>query len=64
MLSMKNPHAPDEPIAAILNYNMEVAFRVDIEQGKMSVDYARDRNVDGLVVMINCLPGTQRSMRM
>ena len=53
MLTM-NPHAPAETIAALLNVNMEVAFCVD-SQGKMSLDYARDYNVGGLVGMINGL---------
>ena len=53
MLSM-NPHDPPEAVAALLNVNVEVAFCVD-NQGNMSLDYARDCNVGGLVEMINGL---------
>ena len=53
MLSM-NPHAPADTIAALLNVDMEVAFCLD-NQGKMSLDYARDYNVGGLIAMINGL---------
>ena len=49
-----NPHAPAETIAALLDVNMEVAFRLD-KQGKILLDYARDYNVGGLVGMINGL---------
>ena len=51
MLSM-NPHAPADTIAALLNVNFEVAFRVD-NQGKTSLDRARDCDVGGLVGMVN-----------
>eukprot|EP00554_Chaetoceros_debilis_P008716 CAMPEP_0194100150 /NCGR_PEP_ID=MMETSP0150-20130528/1122_1 /TAXON_ID=122233 /ORGANISM="Chaetoceros debilis, Strain MM31A-1" /LENGTH=270 /DNA_ID=CAMNT_0038786479 /DNA_START=129 /DNA_END=938 /DNA_ORIENTATION=- len=47
MLSM-NPHAPADAIAALLDVNVEVAFCLDHE-GKISLDYARDYNVGGLV---------------
>ena len=53
MLSM-NPHALADTIAALLDVNVEVAFRLD-NQGKMSMDYARDYNVGGLVAMVNGL---------
>ena len=53
MLSM-NPHAPADAIAALLDVNMEVAFCLD-NQGKMSMDYARDYNVGGLVGIVNGL---------
>ena len=53
MLSM-NPHAPADTIAALLDVNMDVAFRLD-NQGKISLDYARDYNVDGLVATITGL---------
>ncbi len=51
MLSM-NPYAPSETIAALLNVNVEFAFRLDYKE-KMSLDYARDYNVGGLIGMIN-----------
>ena len=53
MLSM-NPHAPADAIAALLDINVEVAFRLDNEM-KMSLDYTRDYNVGGLVAAINGL---------
>ena len=53
MLSM-NLHAPADAIAALLDVNMEVAFCLD-NQGKMSMDYARDYNVGGLVGIVNGL---------
>ena len=53
MLSM-NPYAPADTIAALSNVNLEVVFRVD-NQRKISLDYARDYNVGGLVAMINGL---------
>ena len=53
MLSM-NPHAPAETIAALLDVDTEVAFCLDNE-GKMSLDYARDYNVGELVGMVNGL---------
>eukprot|EP00554_Chaetoceros_debilis_P009836 CAMPEP_0194105466 /NCGR_PEP_ID=MMETSP0150-20130528/5666_1 /TAXON_ID=122233 /ORGANISM="Chaetoceros debilis, Strain MM31A-1" /LENGTH=280 /DNA_ID=CAMNT_0038793347 /DNA_START=311 /DNA_END=1153 /DNA_ORIENTATION=+ len=53
MLSM-NPHAPADAAAVLLNVNMEVAFRMD-NQGKTPIDYARDYNVGGLIVMIGSL---------
>uniref|UniRef100_A0A7S3Q5N8 Uncharacterized protein n=1 Tax=Chaetoceros debilis TaxID=122233 RepID=A0A7S3Q5N8_9STRA len=53
MLSI-NPHAPAVSIAALLNANVEAAFRLD-NGGNMSLDYAREYNVDGLVEMINGL---------
>ena len=53
MLSM-NPHAPSETIAALLDVKVDVAFRLDNE-GKTSLDYARDYNVDGLIAMIGGL---------
>ena len=53
MLSM-NPHAPADVIAALLNVNMEVVFRLD-NQGKISLDYARDYNVGGLVALVSGL---------
>ena len=53
MLSM-NPHAPADAAAVLLNVNMAVAFRMD-NQGKTPIDYARDYNVGGLIVMIGSL---------
>ena len=53
MLSM-NPHAPADAAAVFLNVNMEVAFCMD-NQGKTPIDYARDYNVGGLIVMIGSL---------
>ena len=53
MLTM-NPHAQAETIAALLDVNVEVAFGMD-NRGKMSLDYAREYNVGGLVGMINGL---------
>jgi len=53
MLSM-NLHATADTIAALLDVNMEAAFCLD-NQGKMSMDYARDYNVDGLVGIVNGL---------
>ena len=53
VLSM-NPYAPSETIAALLNVNVEFAFRLDYKE-KMSLDYARDYNVGGLIGMINGL---------
>ena len=53
MLSI-NPHTPSDAIAALLNINMEVAFHFD-NRGKMSLDYARDYNIGGLVGIINGL---------
>ena len=49
-----NPHAAANTIAALLDVDMEVAFRLDC-QGKMSLDYARDYDVGGLVAMVNGL---------
>ena len=53
MLSM-NPHSPADEISALLDVDMEVAFRLD-NQGKFSLDYARDCNVGGLVALVNGL---------
>ena len=53
MLSM-NPHSPADAIAALLNVDMEVVFRLD-NQGKISLDYARDYNVGRLVALVNGL---------
>ena len=53
MLSM-NPHAPADTIAALLDVDVEVAFCLD-NQGKMSMDYAREYNVGGLVGIVNGL---------
>jgi hypothetical protein len=53
MLSM-NPHAPAVTISALLDVNMEAAFRLD-NQRKVSLDYAREYNVGGLVAMVNGL---------
>ena len=50
----KHCYNSSETIAALLNVNMAVAFRLD-NQGKMSLEYARDYNVGGLVGMINGL---------
>eukprot|EP00554_Chaetoceros_debilis_P015942 CAMPEP_0194125528 /NCGR_PEP_ID=MMETSP0150-20130528/59510_1 /TAXON_ID=122233 /ORGANISM="Chaetoceros debilis, Strain MM31A-1" /LENGTH=693 /DNA_ID=CAMNT_0038819339 /DNA_START=83 /DNA_END=2167 /DNA_ORIENTATION=- len=51
MLSM-NPHSPADAIAALLDVDMEVVFRLD-NQGKISLDYARDYNVGGLNLRVN-----------
>jgi len=53
MLSM-NPHSPSDAIAALLDVNVEVAFCLD-NQGKLSLDYARDYNFGGLVALVNGL---------
>ena len=53
MLAMHH-HALDDAIAALLDINLEVAFRMD-RKGKMSLDYARDCNVSGLIGMIKSL---------
>eukprot|EP01083_Nonionella_stella_P094818 266141_1 len=53
MLSM-NPHAPADSLATLLDFDMEVAFRLD-NKVKMSLDYVRDSNVGGLVGMVNGL---------
>ena len=54
MLSM-NPHSPSDAIAALLDHvDMDVAFRLD-NQGKTSLEYARDYNVGGLVALVNGL---------
>jgi len=53
MLSM-NPHSPADAIAAVLDVDVEVVFRLD-GQGKLSLDYARDYNVGGLVALVNGL---------
>uniref|UniRef100_A0A7S3QFS8 Leucine-rich repeat domain-containing protein n=1 Tax=Chaetoceros debilis TaxID=122233 RepID=A0A7S3QFS8_9STRA len=49
-----NPNAPAETIAALLDVNVEVAFCADNE-GNISLDYARDYNIGGLVGIINGL---------
>ena len=59
MLSM-NPHAPANAVAALLDVNVEVAFRLD-NQGRMSLDYARDYNVGGLISMIGGLCNHRQS---
>ena len=53
MLSMIS-HSPADANAALLDVNVEVVFRLD-GQGKISLDYARDYNVGGLVALINGL---------
>ena len=53
MLSM-NHHALADAGTALLNVNVEVAFGLD-NQGKISLDYARDYNVGGFVELINGL---------
>ena len=53
MLSM-NPHSPSDAIAALLDVDMHVAFRLD-NQWKTSLEYARDYNVGGLVALVNGL---------
>ncbi len=59
MLSL-NPHAaPADAKAALLNVNMEIAFLSD-NQGKISLDHARNYVVSGLVGMING-PGNHRN---
>jgi len=53
MLSM-NPHAQADSIAALLDVNVEVVFCLD-GQRKISLDYARDYNVGGLLALVNGL---------
>jgi len=53
MLSI-NCHAPAETIAALLNVNVGVVFRLD-NQGKIPLDFVREYNVGGLVAKINGL---------
>jgi len=53
MLSM-NPHSPADAIAALLDVDVEAVFCLD-GQGKISLDYARDYNVGGLVALVNGL---------
>ena len=53
MISM-NPNSPADAIAALLDVDVEVVFRLD-GQGRNSLDYARDYNVGGLVALVNGL---------
>ena len=51
MLSM-NPHATADTIAALLNVDIEVTFRLD-NKGQMSLDCEQEYNVSDLVAIIN-----------
>ena len=57
----KNPFAPADTIAALLELKMEAAFCPDNE-GFLPLDYAKECNVDGLVSIIAVLCNHRNSI--
>ena len=57
----KNPFAPANAIAALLELKMEAAFCPD-NAGLSPLDYAKECNVDSLVAMIAVLCNHRNSM--
>jgi len=62
MFWQKNPFAPADAIAALLELKMEAAFCRDNEAGMSPLDYAKEYSVEGLVSMIAVLCNHRNSM--